>query len=414
MAAAEVAVPATATAASPRSRTSAGTAARMPASTLAASAASSSAVGGSECRWRSVWRTTPIWADVKKSILPADPQTSSVEPPPMSITTRSTGSSGGRAAVAPANVNAASCSPVRVFASRPKRSRTTAANSAPLAASRTAEVITAALASQRCSRIWAAYRSRVANTRRCGSSPSRPVASTPSPRRVTVDSRTRSSIAEPSTPAISSRVELVPMSTTATRTAASDAIGCADHALPPRRDAGRRLHTAGPLRARRRRAHAALPQARRHRSGRPGRDVQDAIQRQGPDLRARLQVAAQECRRGDLRQGVDRQGAQEDEHARRLPGEVLRLPGVLAQQPRDVLLAGTPDLVRERDRRLPHRGSRREVQGRVTPRPARVGCSGWNYADWRGRVYPDGLPPSRWLAHYATRFDTVEVNSTFY
>jgi uncharacterized protein YecE (DUF72 family) len=29
-------------------------------------------------------------------------------------------------------------------------------------------------------------------------------------------------------------------------------------------------------------------------------------------------------------------------------------------------------------------------------------------------VYPRGLPPSRWLSHYATLFDTVEVNSTFY
>ena len=27
---------------------------------------------------------------------------------------------------------------------------------------------------------------------------------------------------------------------------------------------------------------------------------------------------------------------------------------------------------------------------------------------------PAGLPPRRWLAHYATLFDTVEVNSTFY
>jgi uncharacterized protein YecE (DUF72 family) len=44
----------------------------------------------------------------------------------------------------------------------------------------------------------------------------------------------------------------------------------------------------------------------------------------------------------------------------------------------------------------------------------RVGCSGWNYADWRGRVYPKGCPASRWLEHYATLFDTVEVNSTFY
>jgi uncharacterized protein YecE (DUF72 family) len=44
----------------------------------------------------------------------------------------------------------------------------------------------------------------------------------------------------------------------------------------------------------------------------------------------------------------------------------------------------------------------------------RIGCSGWNYPDWRGRVYPRGCPPSRWLEHYATLFDTVEVNATFY
>jgi uncharacterized protein YecE (DUF72 family) len=29
-------------------------------------------------------------------------------------------------------------------------------------------------------------------------------------------------------------------------------------------------------------------------------------------------------------------------------------------------------------------------------------------------VYPRGLPPRRWLEHYATLFDTVEVNNTFY
>jgi uncharacterized protein YecE (DUF72 family) len=45
----------------------------------------------------------------------------------------------------------------------------------------------------------------------------------------------------------------------------------------------------------------------------------------------------------------------------------------------------------------------------------RVGCSGWNYAHWRhGVFYPEGLRQSRWLAYYAERFDTVEVNSTFY
>jgi uncharacterized protein YecE (DUF72 family) len=47
-------------------------------------------------------------------------------------------------------------------------------------------------------------------------------------------------------------------------------------------------------------------------------------------------------------------------------------------------------------------------------RPVHVGCSGWNYAHWRETVYPKGTPPSRWLEHYATLFDTVEVNATFY
>ena len=47
-------------------------------------------------------------------------------------------------------------------------------------------------------------------------------------------------------------------------------------------------------------------------------------------------------------------------------------------------------------------------------RGVRIGCSGWNYAHWRERVYPKGLAPPRWLAHYATIFDTVEVNATFY
>jgi uncharacterized protein YecE (DUF72 family) len=44
----------------------------------------------------------------------------------------------------------------------------------------------------------------------------------------------------------------------------------------------------------------------------------------------------------------------------------------------------------------------------------RIGCSGWNYAHWRGLVYPKGLPPRRWLDHYSTLFDTVEINTTFY
>ncbi len=47
-------------------------------------------------------------------------------------------------------------------------------------------------------------------------------------------------------------------------------------------------------------------------------------------------------------------------------------------------------------------------------RPVRVGCSGWSYRDWRDRFYPPGTPSSRWLEHYASVFDTVELNATFY
>ena len=44
----------------------------------------------------------------------------------------------------------------------------------------------------------------------------------------------------------------------------------------------------------------------------------------------------------------------------------------------------------------------------------RVGCSGFVYRDWRGVVYPEGLPQRSWFGHYATLFDTVELNNTFY
>ena len=44
----------------------------------------------------------------------------------------------------------------------------------------------------------------------------------------------------------------------------------------------------------------------------------------------------------------------------------------------------------------------------------RVGCSGWQYRDWRGVLYPEGVGQARWLGRYAEAFDTVEVNSTFY
>lgn len=43
-----------------------------------------------------------------------------------------------------------------------------------------------------------------------------------------------------------------------------------------------------------------------------------------------------------------------------------------------------------------------------------VGTSGWQYAHWRRVFYPEKLPQRLWLPYYAARFQTVEVNNTFY
>jgi uncharacterized protein YecE (DUF72 family) len=43
-----------------------------------------------------------------------------------------------------------------------------------------------------------------------------------------------------------------------------------------------------------------------------------------------------------------------------------------------------------------------------------VGCSGWQYKHWQGDFYPAELPQTRWFAHYALFFDTVEINNSFY
>ncbi|MFG1749462.1 DUF72 domain-containing protein [Streptosporangium sandarakinum] len=43
-----------------------------------------------------------------------------------------------------------------------------------------------------------------------------------------------------------------------------------------------------------------------------------------------------------------------------------------------------------------------------------VGTSGWQYADWRGELYPPGLPQRLWLERYGECFATVENNNCFY
>jgi uncharacterized protein YecE (DUF72 family) len=44
----------------------------------------------------------------------------------------------------------------------------------------------------------------------------------------------------------------------------------------------------------------------------------------------------------------------------------------------------------------------------------RIGTSGFHYAHWVGPFYPAGMRSSAFLEFYAERFDTVEINNTFY
>lgn len=45
----------------------------------------------------------------------------------------------------------------------------------------------------------------------------------------------------------------------------------------------------------------------------------------------------------------------------------------------------------------------------------RVGTSGWSYKDWAdGVFYPGEIKLAKWLEYYATQFDCVELNASFY
>ncbi len=43
-----------------------------------------------------------------------------------------------------------------------------------------------------------------------------------------------------------------------------------------------------------------------------------------------------------------------------------------------------------------------------------IGTSGWVYQHWRGLFYPPELPQAKWLPFYSERFNTVEINNSFY
>ncbi len=43
-----------------------------------------------------------------------------------------------------------------------------------------------------------------------------------------------------------------------------------------------------------------------------------------------------------------------------------------------------------------------------------IGTSGYNYPEWRGSFYPEKFPAAKMLEYYSSRFNTVEINYTFY
>jgi len=51
---------------------------------------------------------------------------------------------------------------------------------------------------------------------------------------------------------------------------------------------------------------------------------------------------------------------------------------------------------------------------RATRAACHIGTSGWVYRHWRGVFYPWDLPGGQWLRHYTARFETVELNNSFY
>ncbi len=54
------------------------------------------------------------------------------------------------------------------------------------------------------------------------------------------------------------------------------------------------------------------------------------------------------------------------------------------------------------------------AEGTALPSHLRVGTSSFAHDDWVGPFYPDGTEPASYLGRYAERFDTVEIDATFY
>lgn len=47
-------------------------------------------------------------------------------------------------------------------------------------------------------------------------------------------------------------------------------------------------------------------------------------------------------------------------------------------------------------------------------RSLHIGTSGWSYKHWAGIFYPEEVKPAKYLEYFTTRYDCVELNSSFY
>jgi uncharacterized protein YecE (DUF72 family) len=56
----------------------------------------------------------------------------------------------------------------------------------------------------------------------------------------------------------------------------------------------------------------------------------------------------------------------------------------------------------------------KKIAGPRAKGSALVGISGYDYKPWRGRFYPEELPARRWLEYASRRFNSIELNGTFY
>ena len=50
----------------------------------------------------------------------------------------------------------------------------------------------------------------------------------------------------------------------------------------------------------------------------------------------------------------------------------------------------------------------------MTNHKIRVGIGGWDFDEWRGTFYPDGLAKTKQLAYAAERLTGIEINATYY